>query len=191
MRASSVRAEPRNLEPQLGLETQPRLDPTAERLVRKSAAAPGIHREYQGQAKRPAHPSNRLVTQLNERWSVADDPLQWILQRRKGSPRNKNSGWRGRSFCRTKDALLRCIREHCCSPDQGQLRSIREYNGVDKVALQQVRALPDHKLGRSWNGRSTQWRPRHLASAMLANSNPQELALLSIRLGALWEGSGS
>jgi hypothetical protein len=81
MRASSVRAEPRNLEPQLGLETQPRLDPTAERLVRKSAAAPGIHREYQGQAKRPAHPSNRLVTQLNERWSVADDPLQWILQR--------------------------------------------------------------------------------------------------------------
>lgn len=143
MRASSVRAEPRNLEPQLGLETQPRLDPTAERLVRKSAAAPGIHREYQGQAKRPAHPSNRLVTQLNERWSVADDPLQWILQRRKGSPRNKNSGWRGRSFCRTKDALLRCIREHCCSPDQGQLRSIREYNGVDKVALQQVRALPD------------------------------------------------
>ena len=92
---------------------------------------------------RPAHPSNRLLAQLNERWRVVDDPLQWRLQKKKGNLRDKNSGWDNRSFCRTKDDLLRCIREHCCSPDQGQLRSIREYNGVDKVALQQVRALPD------------------------------------------------
>jgi hypothetical protein len=31
-------------------------------------------------AKRPAHPSNRLVAQLNATWRVLDDPLQWILQ---------------------------------------------------------------------------------------------------------------
>src|SRR5262245_49561226 len=56
-----------------------------------------------------AHPSNSLVAQLNASWRVVDDPLQWILQRRKGKPRSRNSGWRGRSFCRTKDALLGCI----------------------------------------------------------------------------------
>jgi len=74
---------------------------------------------------------------------VIDDPLQWILQRKKGNPRNKNSGWRGRSFCRTREALLRCVREYCCSPDKGQLRCIQEYRGVDKAALQQLRALPE------------------------------------------------
>jgi len=61
----------------------------------------------------PAHPSPHLVGQLNEQWRVVDDPLQWILQKRKGKARNKSSGWQGRSFCRTREALLRCIREYC------------------------------------------------------------------------------
>src|SRR5262245_13133948 len=47
----------------------------------------------------PAHPSNRLITQLNSNWRVGDDPRQWILQRRKGNPRKRNSGWIDRSFC--------------------------------------------------------------------------------------------
>jgi hypothetical protein len=37
----------------------------------------------------PAHPLNRLKAQLNENWRVVDDPLQWVLQRRKGNPRKK------------------------------------------------------------------------------------------------------
>jgi hypothetical protein len=93
--------------------------------------------------KRPAPPTNRLVAQLNERWRVVADPLQWILQRKKGNPRKKNSGWRGRSFCKMRDALLRCVREYCCSPDEGALRSIREHRGVDDAALQRICALPD------------------------------------------------
>src|SRR5262245_13422700 len=56
----------------------------------------------------PAHPSNRLITTLNSNWRVVDDPLQWILQRRKGNPRKRNSGWIGRSFCVTREGLLRC-----------------------------------------------------------------------------------
>ena len=36
---------------------------------------------------RAALPSNRLTVQLNKNWRIADDPLQWILQRRKGNPR--------------------------------------------------------------------------------------------------------
>lgn len=90
-----------------------------------------------------AHTRNPLIAQLNERWRVVDDPLQWILQRKKGNPRNKNSGWRSRSFCRTREALLRCIREYCCSPDKGELRYIREYNGIDKAALQKLCDLPE------------------------------------------------
>jgi len=77
----------------------------------------------------PAHPSDRLVVQINEQWRVVDDPLQWILQKRKGKARNKSSGWQGRSFCRTREALLRCIREYC--------------GDVAAENLDTIRALPD------------------------------------------------
>ena len=78
----------------------------------------------------PAHPSNRLTAQLNKNWRVVDDPLQWILQRRKGNPRKKNSGWQDRSFCTTREGLLRCIREYC--------------GEVNQNALADLQALPDH-----------------------------------------------
>ena len=77
----------------------------------------------------PAHPSNRLLAQLNKNWRVVDDPLQWILQRRKGNPRKKNSGWQERSFCTTREGLMRCVREYC--------------GEVDDKALAQLHALPD------------------------------------------------
>jgi hypothetical protein len=78
----------------------------------------------------PAHPLNRLIAQLNNNWRVVDHPLQWILQRRKGKPRKKNSGWRDRSFCTTREVLLRSIREYC--------------GKVDQNALVDLQALPDH-----------------------------------------------
>ena len=58
------------------------------------------------------------------------------LQRRKGNPRKKNSGYRSRSFCRTQEALLRCIREYA--------------GEVDLEALGRLRSLPDwhHDWGR-------------------------------------------
>jgi hypothetical protein len=111
--------------------------------VRERSAAPATHRDYQDRVERLAHPSNRLVAQLNANWRVVDDPLQWILQRRKGTPREKSTGWQGRSFCRTREGLLRCIREYCCLPNQGGSRCVHEYRGVDGAALQQVHALPE------------------------------------------------
>ncbi len=77
----------------------------------------------------PAHPSNPLVAQLNGRWRVVDDPLQWILQRRKGTPSNKKSGWKGNAFCRTRKALSRNIRERC--------------GEVDPEALAEIEATPE------------------------------------------------
>src|SRR5262245_57697984 len=73
----------------------------------------------------PAHLSNRLVAQLNTNWRVVDDPLQWILQRRKGNPRKKNSGWQDRSFCTTREVLLRCVGEYCGEVDQNALVDLR------------------------------------------------------------------
>lgn len=52
---------------------------------------------------------------LNEHWRVTFDPLQWILERRSGSQ------WKARSFCVTKAALLRCIREYCGEVDLSQV----------------------------------------------------------------------
>jgi hypothetical protein len=51
-----------------------------------------------------------LVAQLNADWRVVEcrDHQQWILQRR-GSPKKpRRNDWRGRSYCRTADALRRC-----------------------------------------------------------------------------------
>jgi hypothetical protein len=102
----------------------------------------------EGSSSSLAHPSDRLLAQLNERWRVVDDPLQWILQQKKGNTRSKNSGWRSHSFCRTREALLRGIREYCCLPDQGQTRCICQYRGVDEAALKQIRALPEWHVDR-------------------------------------------
>jgi len=76
-----------------------------------------------------AHRSNGLLIQLNPDSRIIDDDLQYILQCRKGTPRSKATGWKCRSFCRTREALLRCIREYCGSIDEG--------------AWQQVQTLPE------------------------------------------------
>jgi len=70
-----------------------------------------------------------------------DDPLQWILQRKKGNPRNKNSGWQSRSFCTTREVLLRCVREHC--------------SDVEPAALTKLAALPPHHAMQNLDVRGT------------------------------------
>jgi hypothetical protein len=55
----------------------------------------------------PAHPSNRLTAQLNSNWRVVDDPLQWILQRRKGKPAKRTrAGKTGPSAPLEKDCCV-------------------------------------------------------------------------------------
>ena len=70
-----------------------------------------------------------LVVQLNDRWRVIDEPIQWILQVRKGRPSTRSSGWRGEHFCRQRTSLLRCIREYC--------------GDVDPAAVATIDVLPD------------------------------------------------
>jgi hypothetical protein len=55
-----------------------------------------------------------LVAQLSADWRVVEcrDRQQWILQRR-GSPKKPHTNdWRGRSYCRTAEALRRCTRDY-------------------------------------------------------------------------------
>jgi hypothetical protein len=91
--------------------------------------------------KHPAHPSNRLIAQLNESWRVIDDPLQWRLQRKKGNSRKKNSGWVDRSFCTTREGLLRCVREYC--------------NDVEPAALAKLSVLAVHHAMQNLDVRET------------------------------------
>jgi hypothetical protein len=130
MRVSSVRATagvPESLDQAADEKLQ---DDTAKSWVREGCRASERDQESQERAERPAHPSNQLVAQLNERWRVVDDPLQWKLQRKKGNARKKNSGWQDRSFCRTRDGLLRCVCEYC--------------GEVEPAALAKLSALPQH-----------------------------------------------
>jgi len=77
----------------------------------------------------PAGSLNAFPTVINYGWRVVDDPLQWILQRRDSKPDKKHSGWTSRSFCRTREGLLRCVRENC--------------GVVDAEALARLESLPD------------------------------------------------
>ena len=51
-----------------------------------------------------------VVVSLNDRWRVVicKHSIQWILQKRRGG----SNTWRGRYFCRTREALIRCAREY-------------------------------------------------------------------------------
>jgi hypothetical protein len=126
MRVSSVRATagvPESLDQATDEKVQ---DDTAKSWVREGCRASERDQESQERAERPAHPSNQLVAQLNESWRVVDDPLQWILQRRKGNPRSKAAGWRGRSYCGMREALVRCVREYCGEVDVDALAKLNK-----------------------------------------------------------------
>ena len=81
--------------------------------------------------KCPVARSKPVITVLNDRWRVVDDGIQWVLQKRKGRPTPKNTGWRARSYATSRASLLDCV-ERRCGP-------------VDSAALRILQALPnDH-----------------------------------------------
>jgi hypothetical protein len=53
-----------------------------------------------------------VVAVLNDRWRVivCRDGIQWILQYRASSKRARRIEWKVRSFCRTRQCLLRDVR---------------------------------------------------------------------------------
>ena len=141
MRASSVRATAHAVVTR-GDERDQDLHTLLKQRVREPQIVRDAERLPSQGVEAPAHPSNRLIAQLSANWRVIDDPLQWILQRRKGNPRKKNFGWRSRSFCTTRNGLLRCVREYCGDIDTTALAKIAalasEHTHVDHTARKTV-----------------------------------------------------
>ena len=70
--------------------------------------------------------TDRQFLRLNDRWALADDRLQWIIQRR-GSI-DKRSGkyrWYGESFISSnRDILVLTLREKGIVPDPGKMEEV-------------------------------------------------------------------
>ncbi|WP_338827170.1 hypothetical protein [Bradyrhizobium sp. 27S5] len=60
-----------------------------------------------------------FVVRLNADWRIVEcrDRIQWILQRRGSPKKSRRNDWRGRSYCRTSEALIRCTREYAGAID--------------------------------------------------------------------------
>jgi hypothetical protein len=77
---------------------------------RRAGIKPQLALMRLGRQKRPneyADDYPRIVVVLDAKTRVIEcaDGIQWIVQRRSES----KYPWAGRSFCRTKEALLRCV----------------------------------------------------------------------------------
>jgi hypothetical protein len=70
----------------------------------------------------------RVVLRLNANWRiiVCREGCQWILQRRGSPERARKDDWRGRSYCRTLEALIRCTREHTGGNDSSAASVLAE-----------------------------------------------------------------
>ena len=78
--------------------------------VRPTACSCG----YEVSTRETADDYAKVVVMLSEDWRIIEcrDGIQWILQHR-GSPKKpRKDDWRGRSYCRTSEALIRCARLH-------------------------------------------------------------------------------
>lgn len=77
-----------------------------------------------------------IVARLNDSWRVIAGScgIQWVLQH--GYPDKNHGGmrWRGRSFCRTREALIRLCRAQKAGPNVGP---------IDPVASAILDALPE------------------------------------------------
>ncbi len=90
--------------------------------------------------------TDSFLFQISRNWRIAEDELQWILQRCKNlkqytSERDHSENWRGRSFCRTRKTLIRCIREHVTlEPGEG--------DDLIEAAVARVERFPEMHVAR-------------------------------------------
>ena len=112
------------------------------------------------------------VAVLNQRHRVirCRAGIQWILQRRNvpaGTGGNRPEGhstsdWRGRSYCRTREALIRCCHEHAgeIAPSAvAALEALPERIEVTPQRAVSIRKKLAPDLGSNEPGRKL-WRPR-------------------------------
>jgi hypothetical protein len=66
------------------------------------------------------------IIRLNDRWRVIEcrDRQQWILQARNRAETVATDVWRGRSYCRTREALIRCCDRYAGALDPAALAAL-------------------------------------------------------------------
>ena len=68
--------------------------------------------------------ADRQFLRLSERWALAYDSLQWIIQKRE-SAKGKREYWRGVSFISSnRDILVLTLREKGIVPDLGKMEAV-------------------------------------------------------------------
>ncbi len=87
---------------------------------------------------------NVEIVRLNEKWRIVDDPLQWILERRRGVPGKKSTGWVGSAYCTTRAALLSNIRERAGDVDPAAVAFIETW--PERHAPGTVKPMKVHEL---------------------------------------------
>jgi hypothetical protein len=81
------------------------------------------------QGARPVAESDEAYPnlRLNDRWRVIEcrDRLQWILQARNRAETVARDVWRGQSYCRTREALIRCCDRYAGALDPAAVAALR------------------------------------------------------------------
>ncbi len=84
--------------------------------------------------------ADRQFLRLSERWALAYDNLQWIIQKRE-SAKGKPEQWRGVSFISSnRDILVLTLREKDIVPDLGKMEAVLALPDTFKEWIAQRRA---------------------------------------------------
>jgi hypothetical protein len=105
-------------EPRLGIGVLTDLDRDQGFLERNGSS----HNSGHINPSRVPDPTHDFPIQLNRKWRVSFDTMQWILERGRQGDR-----WRGSAYCVTRQALLRNIRERCGHVDPDALAEIESF----------------------------------------------------------------
>ncbi len=87
--------------------------------------------------------ADRQFLKLNDRWALAYDSLQWIIQYRT-SKKGKPEKWGGVSFISSdRDILVLTLREKDIVPDPGKMEEVLALPYTFKVWIAQRHGLED------------------------------------------------
>jgi len=89
-----------------------------------------------------------VVALLNDRWGVivCKDGIQWILQRQDAGKSLHGAPWRGRSYCRTRQALIRDARYHAGDISPAALSILEALPAtIDILPTKMARPVLEHR----------------------------------------------
>ncbi len=87
--------------------------------------------------------TDKQFLRLSERWALAYDSLQWIIQKRE-SAKGKSEKWRGVSFISSnRESLVLPLRETGIVPDLGKMEEVLALPYTFKEWIAQRQALED------------------------------------------------